>query len=202
MPKNISQLVTPFTGIDPAADLVAMWDASAGKTVPAPVRELSVPTGTVVAFAGATAPAGWLLCAGQSVLKATYAALWAVIGGTYGSSDATHFTLPDLRGRVPAGPDNMGGTDAHRLDQGFIDDGDPHAIGSSMGNQSRVLTAENLPPHQHDVWVGSEPAEGGAGGALPATGNEGAFQSGEGNGALEAFSLMQPTLILNYLIKV
>jgi microcystin-dependent protein len=49
------------------------------------------------------APSGYLICDGSSVLRATYAALFAVIGTTYGSADGTHFNLPDLRQRFPLG---------------------------------------------------------------------------------------------------
>ncbi|MBB2156867.1 tail fiber protein [Gluconacetobacter diazotrophicus] len=76
----------------------------------------AVPVGTVADYAGATAPAGWMLCCGQAVSRATYAALFAVIGTTFGAGDgATTFGLPDLRGRVAAGVDSMGGTAANLL---------------------------------------------------------------------------------------
>lgn len=71
--------------------------------VSVPVPFLAMPPGVVTGFAGDTAPAGWLLCQGQSLLRADYPSLFAVIGTTYGSVDATHFNLPDLRVRVPVG---------------------------------------------------------------------------------------------------
>ena len=74
------------------------------------------PTGSVLAFAGSSAPAGWMLCDGQPISRTTYSALFAVIGTTYGVGDgASTFNLPDLRGRAIAGKDNMGGTPANRL---------------------------------------------------------------------------------------
>ena len=58
-----------------------------------------VPSGTVVAFAGSTAPSEWLLCNGAAVSRSTYSNLLAAIGTTYGSGDgSTTFNLPDLRG--------------------------------------------------------------------------------------------------------
>lgn len=75
-----------------------------------------VPTGVVQPFAGSTSPTGWLLCAGQAVSRSTYADLFGAIGTTYGAGDGTTtFNLPDLRGRVVAGKDDMGGTAANRL---------------------------------------------------------------------------------------
>ena len=63
-----------------------------------------VPTGTVTAFAGGSAPTGYLLCNGNAVSRTTESALFAVIGTIYGIGDgSTTFNLPDLRGRVVAG---------------------------------------------------------------------------------------------------
>ncbi len=57
------------------------------------------PVGTVTAFAGATVPAGTLLCDGSAVSRTVYASLFAQIGTTYGSGDgSTTFNLPDYRG--------------------------------------------------------------------------------------------------------
>ena len=72
-------------------------------------------SGVLLPYAGEVAPPGWLICAGQSVLRSAYPKLFAVIGTLYGSADGTHFNVPDLRGRVPGGKDNMGGTAANRL---------------------------------------------------------------------------------------
>jgi microcystin-dependent protein len=59
----------------------------------------SVPTGTVTAFAGSTAPSGYLLCDGQAISRTTYSTLFTEIGTTYGAGDgSTTFNLPDLRG--------------------------------------------------------------------------------------------------------
>ena len=75
-----------------------------------------LPVGVIVDYAGTSAPAGWLLCYGQNVSRTTYAALFAAIGVTHGVGDgSTTFTLPDYRGRVSAGKDDMGGTSANRL---------------------------------------------------------------------------------------
>ena len=56
-----------------------------------------VPVGVVQAFAGSNTPAGWLLCDGSAVSRTTYAALFAVIGTTYGAGNgSTTFNLPNL----------------------------------------------------------------------------------------------------------
>ena len=63
------------------------------------------PTGVVYPFAGAVAsiPAGYLLCDGASLLRASYPGLFTAIGVIYGSVDGTHFNLPDFRDRMLIG---------------------------------------------------------------------------------------------------
>lgn len=74
-----------------------------------------LPPGTVLPFAGAVPPTGWLLCDGSNVSRTTYARLFAVIGTTYGAGDgSTTFRLPDLRGEFIRGLDNGRGVDPGR----------------------------------------------------------------------------------------
>lgn len=62
------------------------------------------PTGMIAAFGGATAPTGWQLCNGSAISRTTNAALFALIGTTYGVGDgSTTFNVPDLRQRFPLG---------------------------------------------------------------------------------------------------
>lgn len=57
--------------------------------------------GMVFAYAGSSAPTGFLLCDGSAVSRTTYADLFALIGTTYGAGDgSTTFNIPDLRGSV------------------------------------------------------------------------------------------------------
>jgi microcystin-dependent protein len=73
------------------------------------------PAGTVVPFAGSSAPTGYLLADGSAVSRTTYASLFAVVGTTYGVGDgSTTFNLPDLRGRAPVGL-NSSNTDVNAL---------------------------------------------------------------------------------------
>lgn len=82
----------------------------------AAIRDSLVPAGVLAPYAGSAAPTGWLLCHGQAVNRTTFAALFAVLGTTYGAGDgSTTFNLPDMRGRVVAGKDDMGGSAANRL---------------------------------------------------------------------------------------
>jgi microcystin-dependent protein len=63
-----------------------------------------LPTGLIAPYGAAAAPTGWLLCDGAAVSRTTFAALFAVIGTTYGVGDgSTTFNVPDLRQRFPLG---------------------------------------------------------------------------------------------------
>jgi microcystin-dependent protein len=99
-----------------------------------PVAGDTVPAGAVFQFAGAAAPAGYLLCDGASYLVANYPQLHAVIGFTYGGSGA-NFNVPDYRQRVPAGVDTPGGW----------------VLGEKFGEETHVLTNAEMPSHAHGV---------------------------------------------------
>ena len=74
-----------------------------------------VPAGVILAFGGATAPTGWLLCEGALVSRTTYANLYAAILNAHGSGDGTTtFALPDYRGRFIRGRDNSAARDPDR----------------------------------------------------------------------------------------
>jgi len=104
------------------------------------------PVGAVIGFAGSSAPSGWLLCYGQAVSRTTYAALFAVIGTTYGPGDgSTTFNIPDLRGRTVAGIDNMGGVSADRLAPGGALAAVRHSLGGAGGECAHTLTLAELP---------------------------------------------------------
>lgn len=52
--------------------------------------------GTIKAFGGSVAPFGWLICDGSAISRTLYAALFDVIGETYGAGDGTTtFNLPN-----------------------------------------------------------------------------------------------------------
>jgi microcystin-dependent protein len=108
-----------------------------GATGPAgpmgPAGDGSAPTGSIIMFAGAVAPAGWLMCDGSAVSRTTYAALWGVLGTSYGSGDTVStFNLPDLENRVPLGAGSR-------------------ALGNSGGAERVALTTAQLPSHSHGL---------------------------------------------------
>lgn len=101
------------------------------------------PAGVVMDWAGSAAsiPAGWLLCDGAAVSRATYASLFAAIGTTYGVGDgATTFNLPNLGGRVRVG--YVAGGDG---------DGDYGTVGETGGEKEHALIEAELASHTHAV---------------------------------------------------
>ena len=59
---------------------------------------VSLPAGTVIQFAGTTAPAGYLACDGSTVNRDDYPSLFSAIGTTYGGDAINTFILPNLTG--------------------------------------------------------------------------------------------------------
>lgn len=103
---------------------------------------IACPVGATVEFAGVNAPSGWFLCSGQAISRITYANLFSVLGTTYGAGDgSTTFNLPDCRGRVIAGKDDMGGLSAGRLTSPL----NGAILGAAGGAQSHILTAAQTP---------------------------------------------------------
>lgn len=170
-----------------------------------------MPAGSIVVTARAAAPTGWLLCTGSAVSRTTYAGLFAAIGTTYGSGDGTTtFNIPDLRGRVIAGLDNMGGSDAGRLDWA-------NTIGTTGGTQTHTLTTAEMPSHTHTQdahthTVGNVPTGlVGYGQGSPINGNavqnlttattSSTTATNQNTGGGGAHNNMQPTMLLNYIIK-
>lgn len=105
------------------------------------------PVASIMAYAGATEPTGWLFCDGREISRSIYSTLYARIGTQYGTpSSASFFKLPDLRGRFPLGKDNMGGTSADRVTATVADN-----LGQGAGDESKIITKENLPNHEHTL---------------------------------------------------
>ncbi|MCD6595280.1 tail fiber protein [bacterium] len=166
-----------------------------------------MPVGTVVPYAGNSAPDGWLLCDGSSYSTSTYADLFAVIGYTYGGSGGS-FNMPNLKGRVVVGVD--GG------------DGDFDNLNDSGGEKTHTLTIDEMPRHHHDVndpghhhsywdrYRGTESAFGSGAatrgsedldGSSHSTGTSYTGISIRNTGGGYSHNNLQPYRVLNYIIK-
>lgn len=152
----------------------------------------SVPTGTIMAYAGVNVPNEWLVCDGTAYRKADYPALAAVLGAT---GTGREFMVPDLRGRFL-----MGASDAH-----------PPA--SSGGEEAHVLTVEEMPSHSHPlkgegtwesgVGVWSSNVGAGAGWTIASSYQEGAVSRVEVAPAGEGrpHNNLPPFYTVGYIIK-
>ncbi len=108
----------------------------------------TIPAGSMMPYAGSTEPSGWIFSYGQSLVRADFAALFTAIGTTYGAADGTHFNTPDMRGRLAAGRDNMGGSAASRLTSTSMST-DGNTLGATGGTQTHTLLTAEMPSHGH-----------------------------------------------------
>jgi len=170
-----------------------------------------VNTGIVVPWGSASIPSGFLLCDGTSYSTTTYAALFAVIAYTYGGSGAS-FLVPDLRDRTICG---VSSSNSKALAQ-TVGANTVTPTGNIAGSTgATTLTTAQIASHSHSVptKTGAEAPQtaglfnGGSPGVSTSLGttNAGSGQSHDhtlsANFAGSANSVLQPTLVLNYIIK-
>lgn len=130
-------------------------NVTAAKLAPDVVPYLS-PVGAVSAFAGTSAPSGWLLCDGSAVSRTTYSALYAVTSIAFGQGDGTTtFNVPDLRGRFVRGIDGSADRDPNKADRTAMNTGGNtgNALGSVQGGATALpntaFTTDDPGTHTH-----------------------------------------------------
>ena len=96
--------------------------------------------GQILMFGGNFAPAGWMICAGQTIPISENDTLFNLIGTTYGGDGQETFRLPDLQGRVP-------------LHMGTGSGLSSYVIGQAAGTESVTLTTQQIPAHPHLAQV-------------------------------------------------
>ena len=148
---------------------------------------VGVLTGSIVMYGSASIPTGYLECNAQAVSRSTYAALFAVIGTTFGVGDGTTtFNVPDLRDNFPVG---VSGT---------------KALATKAGANTATLATTNLASHRHGL-IGSNYTAGQVDTTavqprqnaynFDISGNIGATGSGT------AFNTFPPYIALTFIIK-
>jgi microcystin-dependent protein len=154
----------------------------------------AAPAGIVSPYAGATAPAGWLLCDGSIVSQSTYSVLYAIVGATYNTTGegAGNFRLPNLKGKVPVGK-NASETEFD-------------VLGETGGAKTHTLTEAELAAHTHGIpYKVLEIDDGGGstysfpGGATQHNVVDNGTTGPKGSGT--AHNNIQPYITLNYIIK-
>lgn len=174
---------------------VLIWNGTAWVDV-YPVQ----PVGSLMAYAGGSAPSGWLLCDGTAVSRTTYADLFSVLSTTYGIGDgSTTFNVPDLRGRVPMGAGTGPGLTTR-------------SRGTTTGTETHTLTEAQIPSHNHSLGPGQSFGTnfgGNAGGVATFGLNVGIINTNTyqgpyvvgytGGGA--SHNNVQPSTVVNYIIK-
>ena len=184
------------------------------------------PPGIILPYAGPAdkLPTGWLLCDGAIIPRASYSDLFDIIKNIYGATgDTATFKLPDLRGRVVAGVDSMlntagvgvppSVTPAGRLTNIVYDGVNGSALGESGGAQSHLLLSSEsgMRSHTHLTYAAKAGNTSVGGGQPRLTGLAYDFEAGRDTGqtsavaaanASAAHNNVQPTIVLNYMIKI
>lgn len=161
----------------------------------------SVMTGTIQMWPTTSAPTGYLLCAGSAVSRTTYAALFAVIGTTFGAGDgSTTFNLPNYADRMPIGSGTIAAT-----------------IGATGGSKDAVVVSHTHtasvsdPGHSHGTY--SYPSNA-FGGTQSSSGSGAGYTSGvfanttgisvsnSTTGVSGTNANLPPYLGINFIIKV
>lgn len=90
------------------------------------------------------APQGWAFCNGQQLSIQQNAALFSLLGTTYGGNGTTTFALPDFRGRVPVHQ----GTSLQMT----------VVMGEASGSSTNTLILSEMPAHNHVLAVNNTAA--------------------------------------------
>lgn len=160
--------------------------------------------GEIALFAGNFAPMGWAFCDGSLISIPQNAALYSLLGTTYGGDGRTTFALPDLRGRAPISFGQGPGLSNYPL-------------GQKGGSESTTLTLAQMPAHSHTLNASNLPADK----AVPTdnvlaaepTGSSAVYHAVPANTALNAAAIgpagsgapidnRQPYLVINYIIAL
>lgn len=164
-----------------------------------------------------TAPSGWLLMDGSTIgnvgsgatyESADYEDLFDIIKQCYPNTGSEVFgsgnkvTIPDMRGRVPIGKDNMGGTSANVVTNSYAD-----TLGRGLGEENHLLSTSELPSHAHggittDGNVSRQDNTARRFYNSNYSENTIPFGSTGTAGGGQVHNNMQPSLTVNYLIKI
>ena len=182
-----------------------------------------LPPGVIVDYAGSTIPAGWLSCAGQLISRTGFAGLFAAIGTAFGVGDgSTTFAVPNFVGRISAGAGGSfgalgvaGGAASVALAVGHLPS-HSHSITDKVHSHSASASDSG---HTHNFtavlgvaggsYAGGNPfspstattAVGFANVSVSVAGAATGITSTNATGSGTAFSVLNPYLVVNKIIK-
>jgi microcystin-dependent protein len=162
-----------------------------------------IPTATIVPWTTASVPTGFLECNGQAVSQATYSALYAIIGTTYGNPGGGNFNVPDLTDRTVVNKSNT----KNLAQTGGANTVTPTGnISGSTG--STTLSTSQIPSHSHSggnmgaATLTCFPNATASGGTTGSTGGGSSHDHTlSANFVGSSNSVLQPYLVLIYIIK-
>lgn len=175
-------------------------DSRPEETEPEPVvPDKDVPTGAMTMFGGTAAPDGYFMCDGSALDRTEEAALFAVIGTTYGvGSGSNSFSLPDFRGAFPVAPGangfnglgQEGGTTTHSHDLNGLRAGAQLEVTDAGSLFAITRTAPTGP------WTPNTRVNGEANAAMSQR-----TRSVDLTGRTETTTAIPPYLVVNFIIK-
>jgi microcystin-dependent protein len=154
--------------------------------------------GEIRMFGGNFAPLNWALCNGQLMAIDQNAALFQLIGTTYGGDGVQTFALPNLQSRFP------------------MHQGNGFTLGQQGGTEKVTLTVNQLPAHAHPASCSS----GGGNSGTPVgnfwctdpAGNTAAYTKASNSqmagsaigttGGSQSHENMKPFLVINFIIAL
>lgn len=193
------------------------------------VPYILIPAGVILPYSSSSAPSGYLVCNGSAISRTTYAVLFTVVGTTYGSGDgSTTYNIPDLRGKVPTGLagsgtfgslNASGGSETHTLTTGEMpshahsgttdsDGAHTHSITDPGHTHSYTHYIDNAPPGEATATgddtgdlVSATTGSSTTGISIVSDGaHTHTFTTGTA-GSGNAHNILQPYLVINYIIK-
>lgn len=131
--------------IDKLTSLVEDYKKNITESTKNEINSVTAPIGTIVFHSiskeqidtSKDLPAGWTLCDGRALLRSDYPQLFSILGTSYGAGDGVNsFNLPDLRGRTIITSGQGKGLSYYKP-------------GLTGGEESHVLSVDEMPAHQH-----------------------------------------------------
>ena len=145
------------------------------------------PVGSMMMYAGSSAPTGWLLCDGTAISRTTYSDLFSTISTTYGVGDGFDtFNTPNMGGKGPMG---------YLSSNSAFD-----ALAETGGEENHTLTVDELAAHTHTVAIARATSTFAPASGNPTTTSTGPLTSSSTGGG-SAHNVLDPYVTLNFIIK-